>query len=466
MMGMNRLTLVWILSGLSLVGASGALAVNSHKFGYQSALIDMPIIFLVAGYAAAGLIFLATAVLACKTHTGSPSLLFWVLIAGLLMRLFQFAAEPVLEDDYQRYLWDGAITAEGGNPYKYSPLEFLEWETAEQPYKKLAAQAEETLNRINYPQYRTIYPPVAQGAFALAYKLGAFSLTAWRAVLLAIDIAIAGLVIFLLKAAGRPLIMCTLYWWNPLVVKEVFNSAHMDPVVIVFVLTAMALLVSRKFALSAIALAFGAGAKLWPVILLPLILRASGENWRRQAVLTLVFASASALLLLPVLMSTLDTSSGFIAYAQKWQTNSAGFLILDGLASFWPFSAPSPGMLTRGIAGLALAAIVVYLLRRAPRTPEEILRIGFLCITSLFLLSPSQFPWYFLWVAPLLPLFPLRGLLIAAALLPLYYAYFYLAPRDMAKVHTYGVVWLLWVPVWIALTVEWYQLRPSNREEI
>ncbi len=27
----------------------------------------------------------------------------------------------MLEDDYQRYLWDGAVTAAGANPYAVSP---------------------------------------------------------------------------------------------------------------------------------------------------------------------------------------------------------------------------------------------------------------------------------------------------------------------------------------------------------
>ena len=45
-------------------------------------------------------------------------LLYVILAAGLFCRLLMFLPEPVMEDDYQRYMWDGAVTANGYNPYR------------------------------------------------------------------------------------------------------------------------------------------------------------------------------------------------------------------------------------------------------------------------------------------------------------------------------------------------------------
>ncbi len=46
---------------------------------------------------------------------------------GLLSRLILIPSQPVLEDDYYRYLWDGAVTAHGYNPYVYSPLDAMDY---------------------------------------------------------------------------------------------------------------------------------------------------------------------------------------------------------------------------------------------------------------------------------------------------------------------------------------------------
>lgn len=449
---MARLPLSWIGIGVTLCGLSGLLALYSPAFGYDVDLIDMPIAGFIAGYMAAGVLFLAAAwLLRSHAETDTNWLLIWIIGAGLVMRLIQFASEPLLEDDYNRYLWDGAVTAEGGNPFLHSPETVQDDPSLSQPYARLGAQGARVLERVNYPQYRTIYPPVTQAFFALAYKIGAFSLTAWRIVLLALDLLILGLILHLLGILGRPLTAVALYWWNPLVVKEIFNSVHMEPVVLVFVLAALAALVSQKGVLATIALAFGAGAKLWPVILMPLMLRTVWPSWQKLLLLAAIFGTLVAALFIPVLLTKLDSSSGFVAYAEKWQTNSALFLILNWIAGLWPAAWPEQGVIARGIAGLSLIAVILFICRRPIQDNEDILRRASLCLGALFLLSPVQFPWYFLWAAPLLPLFPIRGLLLAVPLLPLYYGYFHLHPRDMADVQTYGLVWLIWIPVWALL---------------
>ncbi|MEM7427105.1 MAG: glycosyltransferase 87 family protein [Pseudomonadota bacterium] len=454
---MARLPYIWWLLGAVFIAMSGVLAVNSPAFGEDVDLIDMPIATYIAGYALAGILFLA--LIPLTRQGGSKGLLIWIIGAGILMRLIQFTASPVLEDDYYRYLWDGAVTAEGGNPFRYSPNTMIDDPPAAAPYAELTERGDYILERVNYPQYRTIYPPVTQAFFALAHKIGPFSLTAWRIVLLALDIMIAGLILHLLATLGRPLVAVVLYWWNPLVVKEIFNSVHMEPVVVIFVLAALAALASNRRALAAAALALGAGAKLWPVLLMPLALRAAWPSRSKLLAIGAVFAVLTAALFLPVLLTRLDGSSGFVAYAEKWQTNSALFLILEWLAGLWPWEWPVQGMIARGLAGAMLLAAVVWICRRPIGNDKDLLQRAFLCLVALFLLSPVQFPWYFLWVAPLLPLFPLRGLLLAVPLLPLYYGYFHLQPRDMADLQTYGLVWLSWIPVWAVLGHDYLRQR-------
>ncbi|MGI9412746.1 MAG: hypothetical protein ACR2PM_03715, partial [Hyphomicrobiales bacterium] len=300
----------WAGFGLVLIGAAAALAVLSGRFGYDVEVIDMPVPALLAVMIASGCVYLVLAWWMhgrAKTGHRSPAALFaWIFIAGVVMRLVFLGSQPILEDDYNRYLWDGAVTANGLNPYVHSPAEAAARQTGSPDLDRLASQADAILARINYARLRTVYPPVAEAAFALAHGLKPWSLDAWRLLVLTGDLAIFGLVVLLLQAIGRPLSWVALYWWNPLVVKELHNSAHMDVLVVIGMLAAVCLAVKHWPLWAAGATAFAVGAKLWPFVLLPTLLR----PWlRRPAVLTAALAVAvlaSAVLLAPILLAKLD----------------------------------------------------------------------------------------------------------------------------------------------------------------
>jgi len=73
----------------------------------------------------------------------------------------------------------------------------------------------------------------------------------------------------------------------------------------------------------------------------------------------------------------------------------------------------------------------------------------------LFVLSPVGNPWYFLWLVPVLCIFPLRSWLLLSGLLGLYYLSFYFIYRG--KVETFEwVVWLEYLPFYGMLLWEWW----------
>jgi hypothetical protein len=72
---------------------------------------------------------------------------------------------------------------------------------------------------------------------------------------------------------------------------------------------------------------------------------------------------------------------------------------------------------------------------------------------ALVLVSPTQFPWYFLWLLPLLALEPVWPLLAMTVTLPLYYLRFYYLGVDEVRYFDNVIVWLEWVPVWVALLI-------------
>jgi alpha-1,6-mannosyltransferase len=414
----------------------------------------MPIVEMTGALVLAGLAFLALPTLIRSTvrhGDGTSSLpLLIMLLCGLAARLVLVASEPILEDDYQRYLWDGGVTARGLDPYAATPDDAREAGPGT-PLGSLAQASAPLLERVKYRDLTTIYPPLAQGAFALAHLVSPFSLTAWRAVLLMLDLGVLGLLILLLKEVGRAPLWAALYWWNPLAIKEVANSAHMEPVVLVPVLAGLLLALRGHSLWASASIALASGAKLWPVLLLPLIWRPLWREPHRLASAAAIAGGIAVLLMLPMLRSGLDESAGLVAFATSWQTNSAHFPALKSVLAWLGLDRdgvdlPARAMLAAIIIGVSLAA------GRAPVTdPRDLLARAVVVIGALLLLSPAQYPWYYLWLLPLLALAPVPGFLVLTATLPLYYLRFYLLQIGRYDLFLDGVVWLIWAPAWILL---------------
>jgi uncharacterized membrane protein len=249
-----------------------------------------------------------------------------------------------------------------------------------------------------------------------------------------------------------------LYWWNPLVLKEAANSAHMEPLVIALVLLALWLTARRRPLLATAALALAAGAKLWPVLLLPLILRTLWPDARRVAFAIAMFAVLIALWSWPILMTGLDSTSGFRAYAESWKTNSALFPMLEtagtAIAQVSSVDPKHVALATKTILAGLLGLLSLAIARRpVSGTADLMQRAGFVT-AALMLLSPAQYPWYLLWVVPFLSFWPSPAFLLLGALIPIYYASFHFAARDTLDAASPLLVAAIWLPVWASLAIE------------
>jgi len=450
----------WCAIGAGLFGLALILTLASPQFGYDHAVRDMPVPWLVGGLALAGVLYLALLRLIPATLRKIPgksyALLLFVLVLGLAMRLLMFASEPVLEDDYQRYLWDGAMTAHGLNPYEVSPEDAKTAEPETSAIGRLAIASGDVLDRVNHPELRTVYPPVAQGVFALSHVLGPWSLQTWRALCLLAEIATVALLLLLLRELGRSPLWVALYWWNPLAVKELINSGHLEALLIPVVLGAIVLAIHRRSLLSTLALVVATGLKLWPVLLLPLVWRPLAERPRMLLLTVALTAVLGLALAAPILWAGFDQNSGLVAYAQNWKTNSALYPQLEALAGVWSgwIGGFEPWIVARSAVALVLSGLALWLARQPFRTPDDLIQKCVLLIGALVLLSPAQFPWYFLWVLPLMPLRPVLGLLALTVTMPLYYLGFYFIARDSYELFASTIVWFVWVPVWLLLAAE------------
>ncbi len=448
-----------LLSLVALSMAFASLALLSPMFENEIEQ-GRPVGFVVILLMFAGAAYLV-AVRQVLSHSLTARQCRAMILAGLCMRLMMMPSTPIQEDDYYRYLWDGAMVAHGWNPYEHAPQDVAAGENSvPTTVRQLAGQSGPVVHRINHPSLRTIYPPTAQSSFAVAYFIKPWSLIALRFVWLALEVVCLLLIFSLLRRLGMPSQRVAIWWLNPVLVKEVYNSGHMELTVAVCVLLALWLLLTARPVLAGGALGLAAAAKVWPVLLLPLMLRhMPGMGARmRSAGLFLAFSAVCAV---PIIVAGLESDSGFTAYAQRWEMNDFGFMAFDAIGRL--IGGPESG-LGRVLVMITIAALVLWLIRKPAAHSRDLIRQSLVIIAATFLLSPTQMPWYYLWVLPLLPMAPVRGLLLLSMTLPLYYLRFAMASAGHTAWFDHGVVWLEHLPVWILIAWDLWRSRRDSAD--
>jgi hypothetical protein len=381
------------------------------------------------------------------------------------MRLVAVFSTPVLEDDYYRYLWDGAVAVNGFNPYRYAPLDIQQYQTGSQNIPRrlgeLAKRSGDIAEHINYPWLRTIYPPIAQAGFALAYLISPFSLMAWRLVLMGFDLA----ALWLIGRQRLPGVALIIYWWNPLLVKETYNSGHLDIMLIPFLVMAAVASGREKPLLATSCLGVAAGIKLWPIVLAPIAWRPLLRCPRRLVAALSILAAFLIMSLFPFFFTGLDTSSGFMAYSRYWEMNDAVYTIYRwalGLISGVFGAGPTIARMLPRVLFTVLILCWAFWAAGHTRTPADAGRHYLTVVAALFVLSPTQFPWYYLWLLPFLALNPNAPLIIYTALLSLFYLRPYFTSRSMTSIFDHGIVWLEHGPVLVLLIRQWWLSRKEN----
>ncbi len=458
----NKSNFIIGLSGIILLFCFSLIVYISPDFSKSIAEVQKPVLFLVAILVFSGAVYLFTIFKTPRTDLKKNQLI-WVIGIGIILRVLMLFSAPILEDDYYRYLWDGAVTANGINPYMYSPEEVLGGTGIPTELSELAEESGEIIHGINHPDVRTIYPPIAQAFFALSYWLDSWSLISWKLILIVFDLATLSLIFNALGILKLPSSYLIIYWWNPLLLKEIFNSAHLDVLVFPFVLSAIIMASQNRYIRSTVTLIIGMGIKLWPVFLLPILLRPIISKPKELLSALVVAAISIGILFLPIYLSGLDNSSGFIAYGQSWQNNDSAFRILIYISelslNLLHYETFHKYTVARFLVIALIAIWIAYITLGKTFKNEDLFKKSLLIIAFVFLISPTQFPWYYTWLIPFLAIKPRFSLLLLTALLPMYYLRYYFEPRGEIEIFTNLIVWVEFVPVWILLIWEWRKNR-------
>ena len=466
----------------------------SYQFNWGEGYRDRPILTYLAIYFTLFVCYAAAVWLIWK-HTEDNSRLLWTLIVlGLLFRAALLPAQQIQEDDVYRYLWDGKVFTHNINPYKFAPMEVTRLKEAlirgpeafEHMYDTqsqaelsllydLKWQSPESLvfqERINHPEVATIYPPLAQMIFRLAHQIRPDSILTLRLLFLVFDLVALMFIVLTLQALGMNRLWAMVYFWCPLVIKETFNSTHLDIIGIAMLCGTLYCVVQRRFFSANAFLAFSVVGKLYPAVLLPLIIKqqlrmensAISNRWLRCGLSVLLFGGLVAFFYSPFLEIGSQNFSGLKAFATRWQQNDSIFALLVGFFGLFvesngpvPFSYDLPSLLAKITVALILGTVMLYLLfgRKEAENPEPraVLEPLFIIMALVFLLSPVQNPWYLCWVVPFLCIFPWRAGILLTGLVGFYYLDFYFDYQDINQ-YAPWIPWFEYIPFYLFLAWE------------
>ena len=302
----------------------------SGPFEYGSGSIRPT--FIVIGLLMLSSVFAFFALInAIEISTSRRQLLLLIVGIALSARLVALFTCPILELDYYRYIWDGRVAAAGVSPYRFAPEQILHAPlNATGPLRDLNSLATRTesnhtiLSRIHFESHTTIYPPVSQFVFTVAMSVVPESasvkahVTFMKFVLLLFDFGTLFLIFCLFKVLNRHVGWSIVYAWNPLVIKEIANGGHLDSI-------ATWLTVLSVFAFvhwwrsetqrpdlavaSAVALGLGVGAKLFSMVVFPILFFVMfRKNKLAACVFSLVFFVSLGITLWPMYSSLTDAT--------------------------------------------------------------------------------------------------------------------------------------------------------------
>ena len=397
---------ILITTGCLSLLAQGLLAVHSHQTDTNIYLfMGIHLILFI-------LLLVALRFTIDITKTKEISLIIGFAIA---MRIIAAFAYPYYEDDFHRYLWDGKVWHHKINPYQYPPDDFF-----------LTPLRDQNWSNINFKSIPTIYPPLAQFLFYLSYYLKPNSLLMLKALLLLFDILTIGVVILILKKIDRNIGTVILYAWNPLVIKEFANSAHVDTLA-VFMLSLFFLLALKPYrGWATVALGGAILAKLYPIVLIPALIRFFRL---RDFVLlvTIILAGYSVFWDVEELVF-----QGLATYTQHWEYNDSGFVFLSIISALFT---SEPMWWSKIIVILGLGLIGIRKAQHVKRGGEELLHTAFVLIGLLLIFAPTVAPWYLTWIIPLLCVFPRASWITLNGTMFLSY-FFYLHNQDLWWIRT------------------------------
>jgi alpha-1,6-mannosyltransferase len=384
------------------------------------------VVFLTAYLVAAAAYFIAVIRLG---RDKLPTGMIWGF--AILFRILLLFTEQSLSDDVFRFIWDGSLLSQGINPYAQavnSPL----LDSFDIPVRAL----------VNHDWMASPYLPAAQMLFLPVVGIAPESVFSFQITAVILDLLIGWLVFDSLRRLTISPAGILIYLWNPLIISEFANGAHVvDAWMIFLVILAFWLMIRassfpqrENFYNLGVVLAM-AGATLTkglPALLVPIFLR----RWRWKWTLVYVGVVLAALVVFALgagwgILGPMNGTGVFGAmriYMSWWNFNSGLYHWLEvGLSGYQtPGAVPleavgqEPILVARLITSSAILLITILTgwwawRLDSPRGADyltrtlSLIRLAIIPVGGYLLLTHTVHPWYVTFILPLLPFLLPRG---------------------------------------------------------
>lgn len=371
--------------------------------------------------------------------------------SAIILRLILVFSFPLLSDDLYRFFWDGAQIFHGVNPFSFTPKELLAFN-----YNWADVSLFE---KMNSPEYYSVYPPINQFAFLLTALAGKGNLLSsiiiLRIVIILFDLGNIYLIKKLLRHFNKKECLVFLYALNPLVVIELTGNLHFEAAMIFFTLLSFWYLLKNKWVLASFALGLAVCAKLLPVLFLPLFIKHIGL--KKTIYAGLIVGLTTLILFLPFIHN-LTLAQHFLSslqlYYGNFEFNGSVFQIFKQIG--WGLLGRDPIAYTSFI--LAILTLTGFFV--AYKKSSNIIEGSFWFILVYYLFNAVVHPWYIIILICFTPFVSWRFALLWSFLICLTYYTYVSIPYQQSTFLTiieYGFVAA-------AFTNEWLKAKNATRK--
>tara|TARA_R110001592_G_scaffold363281_1_gene683145 strand:- start:112167 stop:113456 length:1290 start_codon:yes stop_codon:yes gene_type:complete len=315
----------------------------------------------------------------------------FILISALVLRLLLMGAWPVLSDDFYRYFFDGQLIGLGINPYAALPGDLLANGTIPR-----SVYWETLLDKMNSPNYFSVYPPLHQLFFWISTWIGEdifHNIVSLRSIVLVFEMINLWLIKELLINLKIPTYRLAWYAFNPLIILELTGNLHFEGMVLTGLLLALYFYSRKNVKFTALGWSLAVGIKLSPLLTAPIWIK----SWKKSDFIKFTLITSLALLVLfaPLLLGgqLANFYTSFRLYQSSFEFNASIYYGLRWFSGFFIDYNPI-GLLGPSLNFFAAALLLgIGFFKKTLTTSDLASNIVWMYLVFL-LLQTTVHPWY------------------------------------------------------------------------
>jgi hypothetical protein len=340
-------------------------------------------------------------------------------------------SSPTTSDDYYRYLWEGKILLHGVNPYEKNP--------ADSSLNYL--HGKDLPSKVTFKTMTAIYPPAAQLIFAASYFISGESPVGLKLIYFVCEFFTLLFLLKLFRLQKEDEHQIIFYAWLPLPIMEFFVNAHLDAAAVMFFVMFLYFAMKNNVIGSSLSFAFSFLIKLYPVFILPLLLK---KFWFKKAILFyLIFFIVVVVFYFPFLPHNQPLTSSIFKYLSNWEFNGSVYQFINMFLH--------NGQTARLICTAGLVVIVAVIALKY----KNFLYGVYAVLLAMIIFTPTFYPWYMGWIAAVNPFVQFTSVLSL------------LFTTNLTNVTPMGKVWqeytwvllLEYIPFFVLLGYDLYKIK-------